>query len=101
MSLFNFLQVVQPLFFFLAEQIDLAGQQGQEEAALRIAYCDVDECCCSPAAVHKLLVTLKAQSFGYLRPTDKDLWHALLHVGGCWYIRTCEWWWQGLGVVNG
>jgi hypothetical protein len=30
--------VVQPLFFFLAEQIDLAGKQAEEEPASCIAY---------------------------------------------------------------
>jgi hypothetical protein len=52
---------VQPLFYFLAEQIDLAGQQAEEEPALRIAYCDVNESCCSPAAVYGLIAALKQQ----------------------------------------
>jgi hypothetical protein len=69
--------VVQPLFFFLAEQIDLAGQQHEEEPALRIAYCDVDEACCSPAAVYRLLKVLR-QQYTLTRPAQAvDLWTAL------------------------
>eukprot|EP00879_Flechtneria_rotunda_P005368 GHRR01005656.1.p1 GENE.GHRR01005656.1~~GHRR01005656.1.p1 ORF type:complete len:1010 (+),score=343.06 GHRR01005656.1:121-3150(+) len=74
-------KVVQPLFFFLAEQIDLAGHQGQEEAALRIAYCDVDEACCSPRGVSKLLKALKDQGYPHIpNPAERDLWHALIQV---------------------
>lgn len=51
----SIVQVVQPLFYFLAEQMDLVGHQGGEEAALRIAYCDVNEACCSPKAVLSLI----------------------------------------------
>lgn len=57
-------QVVQPLFFFLAEQVDLAGQQAEEEPALRIAYCDVNEACCSPTAVYGLIKVLQQQYSG-------------------------------------
>jgi hypothetical protein len=86
--------VVQPLFYFLAEQIDLAGQQAEEEPALRIAYCDVNESCCSPAAVHGLIVTLQEQygsnrrssngqhnSESTAAPACGDLWEALQQVG--------------------
>eukprot|EP00775_Hariotina_reticulata_P008714 gene8714-8895_t len=68
--------VVQPIFFFLAEQIDLAGQQGQEEAALRIAYCDVDEACCSPSRINHLLRQLQ-DLISKLPDGSKDRWHAL------------------------
>lgn len=57
-------QAVQPLFFFLAEQIDLAGQQAEEEPALRMAYCDVNENCCSPQAVYGLIKVLQQQYSG-------------------------------------
>lgn len=57
-------QVVQPLFFFLAEQVDLAGQQAEEEPALRIAYCDVNEACCSPTAVYGVIKVLQQQYSG-------------------------------------
>lgn len=67
-------QVVQPLFFFLAEQIDLAGQQGGEEAALRVAYCDVDEAACSPRRVHAMLAALQG------RQGCPDMWAALCQV---------------------
>lgn len=76
------LQVVQPLFFFLAEQIDLAGQQAEEEAALRIAYCDVNESCCSPVAVYGLIKVLKQQcsSSSSAGGNGGDLWWALQQV---------------------
>jgi hypothetical protein len=75
------LQVVQPLFFFLAEQIDLAGQQAEEEPALRIAYCDVNESCCSPVAVYGLIKVLKQQySSSSTGGNDGDLWSALQQV---------------------
>lgn len=70
--------MVQPLFFFLAEQIDLAGQQAEEEPALRIAYCDVNESCCSPAAVYRLIKALKQQYNG--STAAGDLWQALQQV---------------------
>lgn len=72
-------QVVQPLCFFLAEQIDLAGQQEGEDPSLRIAYDDVDEHCCSPASVLPLIALLKGE-YGGSSPAD-DLWTALEQVG--------------------
>eukprot|EP00878_Enallax_costatus_P004393 GHUV01004631.1.p1 GENE.GHUV01004631.1~~GHUV01004631.1.p1 ORF type:complete len:1313 (+),score=319.45 GHUV01004631.1:85-4023(+) len=76
--------VVQPLFYFLAEQLDLAGHQGSEEAALRIAYCDVDEACCSPTGVVKMLDALKQEGWERMAligsQHSRDLWNALLQV---------------------
>lgn len=72
--------MVQPLFFFLAEQIDLAGQQAEEEPALRIAYDDVNEQCCSPTAVYGLIGVLQKQYSS--TPAAKDLWMALQQVSG-------------------
>lgn len=72
--------MVQPLFFFLAEQIDLAGQQEGEDPSLRIAYDDVDEHCCSPASVLPLITLLEGE-YGGSSPAD-DLWTALEQV--CW-----------------
>lgn len=75
-------QVVQPLFFFLAEQIDLAGQQAEEEPALRIAYDDVNENACSPEAVYRLVSVLQQQysapgTPAGQQPAALDLWQAL------------------------
>jgi len=78
-------QVVQPLFFLLAEQIDLAGHQGQEEAALRIAYCDVDEACCSPSRVKGGLLRQLQDMVNKLPDGSKDFWHAL-HMVSHWKI---------------
>ena len=93
------MQVVQPLFFFLAEQLDLAGQQAEEEPALRIAYDDVNEHCCSPSSVYGLITVLKQQcsttstagprtaAHEQRRPVQlqqggpQDLWAALLQAG--------------------
>lgn len=77
-------QVVQPLFFFLAEQIDLAGQQAEEEPALRIAYDDVNESCCSPQAVYKLVKALKQQYTTAAKQQAQDLWQALQQVKVPW-----------------
>lgn len=66
--------------------MDLAGHQGGEEAALRIAYCDVDESCCSPTGVIKLLDALKQEGWEQMAligsQHTRDLWNALLQVGG-------------------
>lgn len=71
---------MQPLFFFLAEQIDLAGQQAEEEPALRIAYDDVNENCCSPETVYRLIKALQ-QQYSSGPPAGGqpavDLWQAL------------------------
>jgi hypothetical protein len=75
------LQVVQPIFYFLAEQIDLMGGK-EEEAALRIAYCDCNENLWKPEVVHAALNTLRSLG-GATKDSERYCaWLGLLQVCG-------------------
>ena len=74
-------QVVQPIFYFLAEQIDLMGGK-EEEAALRIAYCDCNENLWKPEVVHAALGKLRSLG-GATKGTERHCeWLGLLQVCG-------------------
>jgi hypothetical protein len=71
------MQVVQPVFCFLSEQVDLMGSC-DEEAALRIAYCDCNESLWKPGVVEKALSSLKR--YGGNAEELSCAWRGLLQV---------------------
>ena len=67
------------MFCFLSEQIDLIGGM-EEEAAVRIAYCDCNENLWKPDVVKAALASLRR--YGGDREDSEYAWKGLLQVRG-------------------